>query len=71
MPGLLAGLALRYDASRAVDMNGRAQAAGAAMHRTLALLKVRCSYWVLALPSGPQNRFHGAYAVAVINLDAQ
>ncbi len=40
VPGLLAGLALRYDASRAVDMNGRAQAAGAAMHRALGLLKV-------------------------------
>ena len=40
MPGLLAGLALRYDASRAVDMNGRAQAAGAAMNRALGLLKV-------------------------------
>jgi len=40
VPGLLAGLALRYDASRAVDMNGRAQAAGAAMQSALGLLKV-------------------------------
>ena len=41
VPGLLAGLALRYDASRATDMNGRARAAGAAMMESLETLEVR------------------------------
>jgi minor histocompatibility antigen H13 len=57
VPGLLAGLALRYDASRAVDMNGRAQAAGAAMHRALALLKVQ------SLPLGARAASHTAQQV--------
>ena len=41
VPGLLAGLALRYDASRATDMNGRAQAAGAAIMESLKTLEAR------------------------------
>ena len=41
VPGLLAGLALRYDASRATDMHGRARAAGAAFMESLNTLEVR------------------------------
>ena len=42
VPGVLAGLALRYYASRATDMKGRAQAAGEAMMQSLADLQVHC-----------------------------
>ena len=41
VPGLLAGLALRFDASRATDMDGRAKAAGRAMMAALQRPEVR------------------------------
>ena len=40
VPGLLACLALRYDASRAVNMRSRAEAASAAISEALADLDV-------------------------------
>ena len=40
VPGLLACLALRYDASRAVNMRSRAEAASAAISEVLADLDV-------------------------------
>ena len=45
VPGLLAGLALRYDASRATDMHGRARAAGAAFMESLNTLEVSLGLW--------------------------
>ena len=48
VPGLLAGLALRYDASRATDMNGRAKAAGLAMMDYLKIPDVRCEDCLLS-----------------------
>jgi minor histocompatibility antigen H13 len=41
VPGLLACLALRYDASRATDMRARASAAAAAIRGSLSGLQVR------------------------------
>ena len=43
VPGLLACLALRYDASRAVNMRSRAEAASAAISEVLADLDVSLS----------------------------
>ena len=44
VPGLLACLALRFDASRATDMRARAAAAAEALQRAVGALGVRISF---------------------------
>ena len=60
VPGLLACLALRFDASRATDMRARAAAAAEALQRAVGALGVRASlfffFWrmccTMGLPRG-------------------